>query len=135
MKGAANELLSTKTMDVRRTERGWGGHFICAKRCLFRRNTLLVCNNIEIVVSTVGLMQGIDDEGKIEPIGYERYYETMAFHVRRYDTRYHDADVRRQVYFESPWAINEIDAEDKANDMHEEVCAEISDRLAKGDVL
>jgi hypothetical protein len=64
---------------VTRTERGWGGHFICADRCLFRRNTLLhnTDTGAKIVISTVGLMKGPD--GGIEAIGWERYYETMAF--------------------------------------------------------
>ena len=105
-------------MDVKRTERGWAGHFICANRCLFRRNTLLECGDIKIVVSTVGLMPtpqeykklGIS-QGDFEPIGLDRHYETMAFHASTSDTRYHDADVTRQIYFESPWAIGEVDAD------------------------
>lgn len=122
--------------NVKRTERGWAGHFICADRCKFRRNTLLEFNQVKIVVSTVGLMQsGINGEGKgFSPIGtFDRYYETMAFHSDKTDKRYHDADVSQQVNFESEWAISAIDADDKANDMHEIVVNEIAERLTNGE--
>jgi hypothetical protein len=98
---------------VIRTERGWAGHFICANRCRFRRNTLLTYNDIKIVVSSVGLME-ID--GKFDMIGAGRHFETMAFHADKNDKRYFDADVRKQVYFDNDWAIAEVDADDKAND-------------------
>ena len=55
----------------------------------------------------------------------------MAFHADENDTRYNDADVFREVDFDSNWCIEEIDSDDKANDMHEEVVNEISDRLLK----
>lgn len=113
---------------VIRTERGWAGHFIAANRCWFRRNTLLTYNDIRIVVSTVGLM---DVDGKFEKIGLDRYFETMAFHADK-NKRYFDADVSKQVYFDSDWAISEIDADDKANEMHESVVAEISTKLEQG---
>ena len=127
---------------VKRTERGWAGHFICANRCLFRRNTLLECGDIKIVVSTVGLMPtpqeykklGIS-QGDFEPIGLDRHYETMAFHASTSDTRYHDADVTRQIYFESPWAISEVDADDQANIMHEMVVEEITGKLESGETF
>lgn len=117
---------------MKRTERGWSGHFICADRCLFRRNTLLEYKGIEIVVSTVGAMQSFDKEGEFEIIGYNRYFETMAFHSDKNDKRYHDMDVSRQVYFDSDWQINELDADDKANDMHEKIVGEITKGLLSG---
>ena len=117
---------------VVRTERGWVGHFICGHRCRFRRNTLLECRNIKIVVSTVGKMVNSKDE--FEEIGYERHFETMAFHAE-HDGRYWDASVSKQVYFDSPWAIQEVDADDRANDMHEAVVSEIMGKLANGETF
>jgi hypothetical protein len=123
-------------MNVKRTERGWGGHYILADRCLFRRNTLLVYDDIKIVVSTVGAMftykNGVRE---FETIGNNHYFETVAFHVDKDDTKYYDADIKRQIYFTSPWKIKELDADDRANDMHENVCSEIEQRLIDGDVF
>lgn len=139
----AGELLMSGHSDipvVQRTERGWGGHFICGHRCLFRRNTLIEYEAIKIVVSTVGMMQdwsapGFPNEISFEQVGHNRYYETMAFHSDPDDTRYHDADVSRQVYFESPWSIDHLDADDEANAMHEAVVQEIAGRLLKGETF
>jgi len=55
----------------------------------------------------------------------------MAFHAA-HDGRYWDADVSRQIYFESNWAISEVDADDRANDMHEDVVKEITAKLQEG---
>lgn len=113
-------------------ERGWAGHFICAQSCRFRRNTLVTCGDTRIVVSTVGCMENnLRGEGFAQ-IGCDRYYETMAFHSDPEDTRYYDADVSREVSFDSPWAISELDADDKANDMHDTVVKELVDKLQKG---
>jgi len=122
---------------VKRTERGWAGHFIFADRCLFRRNTLLELGDIRIVVSSVGLMKNtppFDKEGKFTTIGYDRHFETMAFMAQRVDNRYWDADVSRQIYFDSPWAIPEPDAVDRANDMHEAVVNELEHKLMTGNI-
>ena len=127
LKGGLRDSIMEQ--NIVRTERGWGGHFIGAARCHFRRNTLLSYKDIKIVVSTVGLME---IHGKFEEIGIDRYYETMAFHSKENDTRYHDADVSREIGFESPWAISELDADDRANEMHEAVVDEISNKLKDG---
>ena len=132
-------MKPTKRRVVVRTERGWGGHFICAYRCRFRRNTLLECGEIRIVVSTVGSMwhwQAKEGDGKSDTIGHDRYSETMVFHSDPKDARYHDADVGRgEVPFEAPWSIDHDDADDEANAMHEAVVAELTTRLLAGDKL
>lgn len=48
-------------MEVKRTERGWPGHYCCASDCEFRRNTLLEYKDAKIVVSIVGIMR-MDNE-------------------------------------------------------------------------
>lgn len=120
-------------MEVIREERGWAGHFICGHHCLFRRNTLLTCGDIRIVVSTVGMLPDPLNKSKFMEIGYQRHYETMAFHSNPADTRYYDIDVSREVSFDSPWSISEISADDKANKMHEQVVKEITEGLLQGD--
>ena len=130
--GVISMTSNSMPKKVIRTERGWAGHFICANRCLFRRNTLLQCGTTFIVVSTVGAMRDMDNE--IEEIGYHRYYETMAFHSDRKDKRYHDMDVKREIRFDSPRAVQKVDADDKANDMHETVVKEITESLLEGKI-
>jgi len=122
---------------VKRTERGWAGHFCCAHDCQFRRNTLIEFGDIKIVVSTVGLLRDTTNRRKhtFLEIGCNRYYETMAFHSDPKDHRYHDADVSRQIGFDSPWTISTLDADDAANDMHETVVHEITARLLKGETF
>jgi hypothetical protein len=116
--------------EVTREERGWFGHYVCAYRCLFRRNTLLTCGNVRLVVSTVGAMRGF--EYRIEPIGHERYYETMVFHADPEDLRYHDADIHRPVRVQGKTYIGEPDADDRANAMHEAIVAEMTKWLRRG---
>ena len=121
---------------IKRTERGWIGHFICGSRCKFRRNTLLEYDDIKIVVSTVGNLWLSRDDSEPETVGCGRYYETMAFHSNKNDTIYHDADTTNQVDFDSEWSIDYYDTEDVdnvANDMHETVVSEITDKLLQGD--
>ncbi len=122
-------------MEVKRTERGWGGHFIGAADCLFRRNTLLEYGDVRIVISTIGLYlpSSAKEKREFQEIGaYGRMFETMVFHAKREYGRYWDADVLRQISFESEWAINHADADDEANIMHDRVVDEISEQLKGG---
>jgi len=114
---------------VERTERGWPGHYILARSCLFCRNTLLECGEKRIVVSTVGSKFGRD--GEIEQVGPGRYYETMAFPAEK-DGPYWEAVPCDQIKFESPWCIDHHreGSDLQADDMHEAVVAELSKKLA-----
>ena len=127
------EMVEQNLKEVKRTERGWAGHFCCSSSCKFRRNTLLECDDIQIVVSTVGAMY--NDKGKLEEIGLNRHYETMAFLVDKSTGPYKDADFSREIFFESKGALKwhkKGFIDNEANDMHEAVVKEISDNLAKG---
>jgi hypothetical protein len=123
------QLPNEDPMEVQRTERGWIGHFILGDRCLFRRNTLLETEHAAVVVSTVGcLLSG--DQKSIEDLGPGRKYETRAFIPKENDP-YLDADVQKEVHFESPWSLPEPD-DLKAQAQHETVVEEITKRLATG---
>ena len=129
-----------KTMDkVKITERGWAGHFIMANRCRFRRNTLLEYKDKKVVVSSVGLMEertgnGFETTGFGAIGAFDRYYETMCWYADLSDTRYYDIDVEKQISLNGQWGINEIDADDKANVMHDNTVEEIKARLLSGEL-
>lgn len=113
------------------TERGWAGHFICAERCTFRRNTLIECGEKRIVVSTVGLMRDLQNCG-FDTIGHLRFYETMAFEAK-YEDPYWEADVSKQLSFNSEWEIDRVDrkSDKDANEMHDNVVREFVQELLK----
>jgi hypothetical protein len=46
--------------------------------------------------------------------------------------KYIDANVSREVGFDSPWCVAEFDGDDQANDMHEAVVEELRLKLLKG---
>lgn len=117
--------------EVKRTERGWAGHFICSDMCKFRRNTLLEYNGKAVVVSTVGAM--FNSKGKLEEIGIGRHYETMAFYAG--DSEYKDANVSKEIFFDSGWALKwhkDGYIDNEANAMHEKVVEELTEKLLKG---
>lgn len=120
---------------VKRTERGWCGHFILAYRCYFRRNTLLEYKEHKIVVSTVGNMFPHPDYMEAEKINCDGYYETMAFKAQLDLGIYWDADVTKEITINQDWKIRHsgISADQEANDMHESIVKEISEKLINGD--
>lgn len=86
-------------MEIKRTERGWAGHFICGVDCNWRRNTLVEDENGRgIVISSVGALPLLDrNRNRIGfvSIGFNRYYETMMFVAKR-EGLFIEADVRKQ---------------------------------------
>ncbi len=125
-------------MTVKRTERGWPGHYVCASHCLFRRNTLLQKDDINIIVSSVGNMSiGLNSKG-FEPIGANRIYETMVF-VATKQGPYWDADVTRQISLGLDWGIppenRPDDVDNIANDIHEEHVEEIIRLMENGEIV
>ncbi len=124
-------MAKLPVLGVTRQERGWAGHYVLAMRCLFRRNTLLCCENgVRIVVSTIGNLAPTDAWDQIERISGVHYFETMAFHADTSEFR--DADVSQKVSFDASWRIKEPGEEIAADLMHEAVVAEITRKLAEG---
>ncbi len=125
---------------VKRTERGWPGHFICADRCMFRRNTLLEYKDKKWVISTVGRYIS-SSSNKIDTVGANRWYETMVFEAKL-SGEYWDADVSKQIYPEQDWRIwgkswDEVNdkynpVDNAANDMHERIIDEMTKRIVDG---
>ena len=113
---------------VKRTERGWAGHYICSDRCTFRRNTLLEYNNKKVVVSTVGAM--VVDCG-FQQIGCDRYFETKAFLSKNDDAPYYDADIEKELELDCKCSLKEIrfQSDLKANEMHENAVKWVEEQL------
>jgi hypothetical protein len=116
---------------VRRVECGWGGHFVCADMCLFRRNTHLEKDGVWVVVSTVGNMY-MPNSNKASEISVGRFYETMVFLSDVDDNKYHDADVSKCIPTQGRWCIDKPNCDNEANDMHEAIVAEITERMESG---
>ena len=121
-------------MEVKRTERGWAGHFCCSYRCEYHRNTLLEYNGMKVVVSTVGRLRKDMFSDTYEDLGYKRYFETMAFMANE-DDKYNDADVEREIQFDAKWSLPSPDMELEADAMHEDVVTELSKRLVDGTLV
>lgn len=130
--------IEERKTGLKRTERGWAGHFIAADSCRFRRNTLLEYKDLKWVVSTVGCCC-IGEH--IDTIGYERWYETRVFEAT-YQDGYLDADVTKQIEISQDWGIwgrtweevmeNYPAPDNAANDMHERIVDEMIERIRGG---
>ena len=118
-------------MEVKRTERGWPGHFCGAHSCLFRRNTLLDSGIQKVVVSTVGGYRVLEDYETLNASG--AYYETCAFEAIS-DGHYNDADTSQEISFDSPWMVKDLSDDLGANNMHETVVEELMEKMYKGEI-
>lgn len=132
-----SEHCVSYTGKVKRTERGWPGHYICAHTCLFRRNTLLEYMNKKWIVSTVGNKQ-LDN--KPDMIGADRWYETKVFEAELVNG-YWDVDVSKEIQSKQDWGIwgntwEEVEEkyrpiDNSANEMHERIVDEMTERIVE----
>lgn len=123
---------------IKRTERGWGAHFVGAKNCLFRRNTLIEKGESRYVVSTVGNWQiPVEDEtyDNTHEISPGRYYETLVFKATFIDP-YWEAEIQKQIHVDAKQEIakSSVTSDFEANEMHEGVVKEIIERLNSGEL-
>jgi hypothetical protein len=119
---------------VKKTYRGWPGHFCGAHNCIFHLNTLLEYEDKKLIVSTVGnykLPEQIN-QGKPEFVDMNReaYYETMVFHSK--NDEYNDIDASKEIWQFTEY-LSELD-DNKANNMHEKVIEKVSIALKKGEI-
>lgn len=139
------DLCTLANIEVTTKERGWAGHYICSKDCLFRRNTLITCGDIKWVVSTVGNYRSSTNlpelnikVGDIQTIGYNRWYETMVFESK-YDV-YDDADVTKGIDCDLEWGIwgetwDDVvkkygkDVDNAVNAMHDRIVKEMKTKI------
>jgi hypothetical protein len=85
------------------------------------------------VVSTVGAQYNHENEMYVE-IGYKRYYETRVCRAKRELGMYWDVDTCKQLRSKLPWYIEYMQTESdmRANEMHEAIVEEFTQKLATG---
>lgn len=124
--------------NVKRTERGWHGHFDKSDKCLFSRNTLLETGDIRYVISTLGAYCPEEPEAGCEKINPHGYYETLIFEAKQNEV-YWDIDSEKQLINPAgiPWYLEfmNFNADKDANEMHEETVTAVSSILEKGGFL
>ncbi len=116
------------------TYRGWPGHFICSRDCIFRLNTLIEMEGVWVVVSTVGNLQPASSPSrKIEKVG-SGYYETMVFFARQDKDGYWDADTTKAVALAGKVTVSKLSSrsDQEAQEMHEAAVQEIIARMRNG---
>jgi len=117
---------------IKRTERGWPGHFILADLCNFRRNTLIEKEDIKIIISTIGAMKR--DDNYLE-IRHDVFYETLVFYAKRQDN-YWEIDPAKQIFIDTGYFIYNIgeNTDLQANKMHEDIVNIIVCKLEAGEL-
>jgi hypothetical protein len=123
--------MDQTTREVKRTERGWPAHFIGAHHCEFRRNTLLECGDVRLVISTVGANDP-KQEGKYSLVNAYGFYETLVFKADK--APYWDIVPSQQVIYDGKWCIDKIKStiDIEANDMHEAAVYALTKKLQEG---
>lgn len=120
------------------TERGWAGHYILSRECLFRRNTLIQYKDKAYIVSTIGgKYKRTEKSLDMDTIGHNRYYETEVFRADK-NNPYFDAYSPNSIagFYKAITANSYDELFEKyphpdlsANDMHEETVREVMEYI------
>lgn len=131
--------MNSTTKLLKRTERGWAGHFCASTYCNFHRNTLLEYGETRLVISTIGNYRPWPKE-ELETVRPKRYYETMVFRAKK-EGAYWDADICDEYSIDSNWEICAdspkqlpYDVDNKADILHETIVEEFIDKLITGKI-
>lgn len=125
----------TDNNEIKIKWQGVASHFICARRCQYHLSTTVEGFGKCIVVSTVGDMR-IREDAEPEPVGCDRFFETMVFHGKpcHCGCGHITADAMRgEIPNDLAWSVADRNGYLLADSQHQATVDSIVARMRAGD--